>query len=213
MPAVKDVRRAALDTLVAYLVDLEVTPGVAMFTSVVNGWPEFSQTQDLGAGAMASVAVSGKPKVMHHAPVLVSETAGGTGPAPTSTGLYCVGTWSATIQVDMWSDYKETLDALAMPFREALSPNFPWKPGLDLPMDDYYGEMVGLTDYFAEDPPQAQSENQRSGWRLTWLLTMNADLYREFTAPRQTVIQLVTTTSVSADPTTEAEVTVEVFEP
>jgi len=81
--------------------------------------------------------------------------------------LWVVGDYDFNLQLDLWCGSKEELDDLFAELFEVLNPNV--KPGVSLPMEDYFG---GICEYIYTGHTRDNGEqaSQRDEWRMTFTI-------------------------------------------
>ena len=163
--ALADYDEAVARALVAYLqaaVDAYVPPNGTV--QVVNGFSDGSEDQPTGP---AFIAVShGQADETPISPVIYRETADGDD----LDVLDAVARWSLTVQVDLFTSYRDQRAELGPVIRQALSPGVA-HPKLALTLEDYHDLVALLAVDSVQDPDDDEAYAARE-WRRTWSCTV-----------------------------------------
>lgn len=131
--------------------------------SVVLGWPDGQAGQP---GGPALVAVTyGEPQETPIAAAVYRETASGD----TIEVLDAVARWELSVQVDLFTSYRDQRAALGPVIRQILSPSRN-HPKLALTLTDYHDLVALLTVDSAGDVDDEDAQRARE-WRKVWQCT------------------------------------------
>jgi len=154
-------------------------------------WPE--SNEELGDYPAISIMTAGSPEyIPHMGPVEDSGVVNGADPNQYDY-KYSLGQYDFTLQVDIWTDYKEKRHQVYQEFWAAFHKQFVSQGygGLTLTLSNYHNAPVhfSMTGYNYGDSEEA---SQRKEWRVKIGVIANCEAILETTQPAMIDNQAVT---------------------
>jgi len=205
MPTI-DPLEAMLDAVVA-----ELATGLGASANVRKGWPEHTVALDLASKPAVSVSLAGEPTRETCPPHRIDRTVA-EDPEDAPTWLYRIGWVRATLQVDLWCEYKASREAVGPLVEASLRNGLPHHADLRIDAANYHDRPI--TAVIVAGVLNDDADTAAVGeWRRIWRLDAVMDVVAEYTGPeiRELVLRLKTRHAAEEggpDEITEADLTV-----
>lgn len=165
--------------------------GTQGISKVLRGWPEREEDLDFSSGAVVSVTQAGDPTYTWGTPYPVEEAAQGDDLLVT----WLLGDLMVEFQLDVWAPFRAVRDEAAAVVDAAMHADLPYVTGLELALDNYYGQLLAVIPLSSTALDDADAVTTRE-WRQRILVRCDLGIVAQGTTPKQAQLTLGLTTTV-----------------